>query len=124
MICFEVTRNGKRLATAASPESPGVLSFDMARVTGSQRVPPDSNTFTLWAVDWRSAPNEIRKWCEGDLSVGDELVVRVVESANPDPPTVIEHGPPEPADLIERERLNLEALEGQVRLLRRKLGLV
>ncbi len=57
MVCFELTRNGKRRAAAVSPENPGVLHFDIARVTGSQRVPPDSNSFTLWA-DSRIAPNE------------------------------------------------------------------
>jgi len=121
MVCFEVTRNGQRLATASGPEK-GVLSFHMNRVIGSQRSPADSQEFDLWASDWGKGPNEIAHWCSGPLALGDEFIVRVVDMETADAPTQLESSPPDTSDVIEKKRRDLAELEGLVRLLRRSLG--
>ena len=124
MICFQVMRNGKRLATAGSFENGGVLSFDMTRVTGSQRNPSNSNRFNLWGGDWSVNPNEVVTWCSGDLAVGDELVVRVIESTNPDAPAGIGLKVPHPDEAIEKARKDIAELEQEARFLRRTFGLL
>jgi hypothetical protein len=123
MFCLEATRNGKALATAPVPAK-GVLSFTMQLVTASQRGPPEnSQRFHLTGFDW-TVDAEVLRWCEGDLAVGDEFLVRVVEREIADPPTQREpmHRP-DTDDIIAKKRKHLAELEDQVRYLRGNLGL-
>ena len=80
MRCFEITLNGKKLAVAGAPGALAVNGFlqliepstDVSsfRFSGLIPVAPDHAERGLWA--------------EGKLNLGDELAVRLVDSASPD----------------------------------------
>src|SRR5262245_2957364 len=79
MRCIEITKNGQRLAIAGSDVAPvldagchfdTVLGTGNFHVAGLLKPKPDKSELSIWA--------------EGELKVGDELVLRVVESTHPD----------------------------------------
>jgi len=79
MRCIEITKNGQRLAIAGSEFAPlldagchfdTVLGVGKFHVAGLLKPEPDKSELAIWA--------------DGDLKVGDELILRVVESASPD----------------------------------------
>jgi len=87
MIGFEVTLNGKRLCTAATGDT-GVLTAIV--------------TWVLRDVEGVKEPSDLRlevgglangvhlHWPSPKLAVGDEVLVRVVETKQADPPTRVD----------------------------------
>jgi hypothetical protein len=79
MRCFEITKNGQCLAVAGSEAAPildagchfdTVLGVGRFHVAGLLKPKQDTSELVIWA--------------DGDLKVGDELILRVVESEAPD----------------------------------------
>ena len=84
MIGFEVTLNGQRLCTASAGET-GVLS---ACVTWVMRAAPgmeESSDLRL-EIGGLAKDAHLRWAASPQLAVGDEVLVRIVETSNPDPP--------------------------------------
>jgi hypothetical protein len=83
MLCIELTRNGKRLATAGL-RGEGVLSLDFTCLRVGPGSRHEAQRFDLFALDYR-----VRKqltWAKGRLEAGDEFVVRIRDRATADPP--------------------------------------
>lgn len=82
MICFELSINGKRLATAGIPDQ-AVLS---ANVTWAGDGKKRRDLFaSLGGLDSNTAPGHHLRWLFRKLKVGDSVAVRVVEGASSDP---------------------------------------
>ena len=98
MIGFEVTLNGQRLFTAAAGES-GVLN---AAVTWVLRAAPgvDEPSDLRLDVGGLSQDAHLRWPAPRKLTVGDEVLVRIVDTASPDPPSRIER---DDREFVERE---------------------
>jgi hypothetical protein len=78
MICFEVTRNGKRLCTAGLKT--GILSGDI--MWGDHARDPAGWTVSLYVggvTDQTSV-----EWVREELAVGDSVCFKVVDAASAD----------------------------------------
>ncbi|MGZ7079936.1 MAG: hypothetical protein ACXVJT_11020 [Thermoanaerobaculia bacterium] len=90
MICFELSRNGRRLATAGLPGF-AVLSA----IFTSVRRRPNANypkvqkqlDFRLGGLDSNDTLEKPHvEWVEGRMKVGDVFTLRVLEQADAEPP--------------------------------------
>ena len=118
MLCIELSRNGKRLATAGLPGE-GVVSLIFTRVLTERLGPEEVRTVRLGGLD-----TEHVDWFGDDVAVGDEFIVRFVERDQADPPASRRPnvcGVPEESREERLERL--KALEDGAAKLRALLGL-
>jgi hypothetical protein len=90
MICFDVFRNGKRLCRAGVGDY-GVLSAILTWVCRRGENQPAGKDFSLHVGGlYRSEPTvDVHpNWVDlYDIQVGDEITIRVVESAEVDEPS-------------------------------------
>jgi hypothetical protein len=105
MLCFEVSKNGKKLALSGLRES-GVLSLMLTWVGRGQGAsaaaagaegPITGLDFRIGGIDSSdpSGDNDVA-WVEGsDLEVGDDIAIRLLSAENADEPT--RSGPSQPA---------------------------
>ena len=119
MICIELTRNGTRLAVAGL-EGDGVLS---AYVTGIARGgQPRNFQFSLGGLQISGSEKWSVRWVDGLATVGDELIVRVLELDRCEPPSKREAFET-PEQVREAHLAHLERIEAEARGLREQLGL-
>lgn len=105
MICFEVFHNGEKLCTASVGDY-GVLTTDVTLVShhpeklarwqkqGIQDLTPMELHLQVGGLV-SDEKSEHLKWVNDDLSVGDEICIRIIESAEADPPEDRYHRDPE-----------------------------
>jgi hypothetical protein len=110
MRVFEVSLNGERLC-AAGIDGDGSLTAILHAVTAKPR-----DELGLEVQGLVSATEEYVKWAQVGLKVGDEVRVRIVESASADEPKTRK-----PARLIETEDM-LEEKKRYLREMAKKLG--
>jgi hypothetical protein len=84
MIGFEVDLNGTRLCTASAGET-GVLSAIVTWVQRSAPGVPEPSELSL-AVGGLAKGTQLEWVSQRKLAVGDEVLVKIVETATPDPP--------------------------------------
>ncbi len=123
MFCIELSRNGKRVATAGLPGN-GVLSLTFTRVLSEHRGPEEFRTVRLGGLDTESDPESFVEWFDDDVKLGDEFVVRFVERETADAPGTRRPnlcGLPQESREERLERL--KALEEGASKLRAELGL-
>ena len=80
MICLAVSSEGKQLAVAG--DSDAIVQATIA--SGTQIGTPPRPGFALTVSGY--AAGGVLEWITRDLFVGDEVVLRVVESSQPDRP--------------------------------------
>ncbi len=90
MICFELSRNGKRMATAGRPGF-AVLSAIFTWVRRRSRRKPgaaeEELNFSLGGLDSNDELNGYHvQWLNEDAKVGDVFTLRVLERDRVDPP--------------------------------------
>lgn len=123
MLCIELSRNGKRVATAGLPGK-GVLSLIFNRVLSEHRGPEELRFVRLGGLDTESDPEAHVDWFEDDVMVGDEFVVRFVEREAADAPgTRRPNVCGLPQESREERLARLKALEEGAAKLRAELGL-
>ena len=123
MVCFEVYRNDEKLSTAGVGEF-GILNADVLWLShepeklarwaaeGRPYYEPTSMKLNVGGADWDNL-----KWLDVALSVGDEIRIRIVDLANPDPPA--ERIPTQTYDHLVEE-ISRRAEEAQKDLVRRR----
>jgi hypothetical protein len=105
MLCFEVSKNGKKLALSGLGES-GVLSLMLtwvgkepgASAAAASAVGPIAGlNFTVGGLDSSDPAGDVDvAWVEGaDLEVGDDIAIRLRSAESADEPT--RRGPSQPA---------------------------
>jgi hypothetical protein len=94
MICFEVILNGRRLCTAGAGDD-GVLTATVTSV-GKRRE-------LELAIGGLVADAHLKWPSPSSLAVGDEIIVRVVETGQPDPPATTHRDDREIVEAGERE---------------------
>jgi hypothetical protein len=123
MLCIELSRNGKRLATGGLPGK-GVLSVIFDRVFAEVHGPRELLHFSFGGLDTSAQPNASLTWAYGGVLVGDEFTVRFVEATASDEPH--DRAPPMPRSTTDERRARLKHLriiEREAKLLRKELGL-
>jgi len=96
MKCFEVTINGKRLCTAGVED--GVLTAILSHVKGqraSTEPHEDQSTDKSESLDFRVGGLEHVgvgasahvDWLTQDISIGDEIIIKILEATTCDEPT-------------------------------------
>ena len=88
MIGFEVTLNGKHLCTAAAGEK-GVLTAGVTWVLRPAEGVKEPSDLRL-EVGGLAADAHLRWPSPRRLAVGDEVLVRIVETSQADPPARVE----------------------------------
>ena len=88
MIGFEVSLNGKRLCTAAAGEK-GVLTAMVSWVLRTAEGVTQPSELRL-EVGGLADDAHLRWPSPRKLDVGDEVVVKIVETTRPDPPARVE----------------------------------
>ncbi len=128
VICFELERNGERVARAGIPGH-AVLSATFTWVRSRRGVKPPARvrkelTFGLSGLDSNVPPGEHVGWAGGPMEVGDEFVLRVVDADAADPPVDgrrRKRRDPSDAEMLRLLRRNEEGLVRDLREIRRKL---
>ena len=123
VLCIELRRNGKRLATAGLPGK-GVISVIFDRVFSDARGPKELLHFRLGGLDSSSSePSSHLEWAGGDVEVGDEFTVRFLHGESSDPPVSVEPPLPRTKAAVRRRKVAwLRVLEKQVQDLRKELA--
>ena len=122
MLCIEVSRNGKRLATAGLPRK-GVLSVIFDRVLSDAHGPAERRHFSLGGLDTSTEPNSSLHWVAGDVQVGDEFVVRYLERISADPPKRSEPSTrPSAAELRRFRQQQLRNLGAEIKRVRKLIA--
>jgi alpha/beta superfamily hydrolase len=101
MIAFEVFINGKKTATAGVGEL-GVLSAILSWVR-RQDESSDELTFELGGLITTGEQKEHLRWLSEQLSVGDQVLVRIVDSDVIDSPKEREVTSSERDEFLERK---------------------
>lgn len=95
VMAFEVGLNGEHLCTAAVPEDHGVVSIitnlvqcDPAKADTCNSAGKESITIHAGGLTTdRDGRNVFLEWAERHLELGDELRIKVIRTADVDPPT-------------------------------------
>jgi len=123
MLCIELSRNGKRLATAGLPGK-GVLSAIFDRVLTIANGPKELRRFSLGGLDLSTQPNLSVGWAYGKIEHGDEFVLRFLDLPEADPPRHRSHPRPRSKATERRARMeHLRRIEAEAKELREHLGL-
>jgi hypothetical protein len=91
MKCFEVTINGKKACTAGVGND-GVLTAIISFVKGARASDGTRSESESLGIEVGGLANidagtsEHRRWLQQDLSVGDELTIKVIEAVESDEP--------------------------------------
>jgi hypothetical protein len=87
MYCFDVARDGRRLATVGI-RGKGALTVMLGGEVKNGR--PTGNGWELWIGGLESSARLTRhiRWVHRPLKLGDTIVVRVVKRASADAPSV------------------------------------
>jgi hypothetical protein len=122
MLCIELTRNGKRLATAGLPGN-GVVSLIFDRVLSEHRGPKEHRHFSLGGLDTTTDPQTSVHWTGGDVQVGDSFIVRFIDLDAADKPTHSEPSKsPTTAELRRYRKRQLRHLEAEIKRAREWLA--
>lgn len=84
MKSFEVKVNGNIVCTAGIQSEKGVLTTHIISVTGLDNQ-PDGISLNISGLN--SAINESLKWVAKEVRIGDEILVRIIDSEEIDQPT-------------------------------------
>ena len=123
MLCIELSRNGKRLATAGLPGK-GLLTALFNRTLTDANGPKEIRGFGLGGRDVSVQPNADLLWAQGKIEPGDEFVLRILELPEADPPRHRSY--PKPRSKAAKRRTwmaHLRRIEAEAKELREQLGL-
>jgi hypothetical protein len=87
MVCFEVTRNGKRLTTAGI-RGKGALTVMLGGEVWRGRPAGDGWELWIGGLDSGAKARGLR-WTHRLLKLDDTIVIRIVRSASADEPSVL-----------------------------------
>ncbi len=120
MLCFEIYINGKKICTAGPPEH-GSFSTTVSwhnRMQAEGEVVNDSHNGEIYATGYEDHDpwqGKHLKWFAecANWTLGDEIVIKVVESDSPDPaePWVVGFTPEQEKQAREFRRRNYEKLK-------------
>jgi hypothetical protein len=100
MMGFEVALNGRALCTAGVGDA-GVLTVILSAVFRQGEAGREASELTLEVGGFTAG--EHRQWPgAAELSAGDEVVIRVLETAAPDPPARVARDDPAVAEARQR----------------------
>lgn len=108
MITFEVSRNGRELCTAGVPGD-GILSAILSSVPKDQSTGPLTLEIGGVTGNGRDEPYCHMNWCREALEVGDEIVIRITKSGQPDEPIEVHKDPAEEI-LLEGKKMTARKL--------------
>jgi hypothetical protein len=120
MICLAVTSNGRHLCLAGDPDA--IVQVDIA--SGTHIGSPPRRGFALRVT--AATGDAFAQWAARDLFVGDEVLIKVVESSHADPVTLV-YTEAEFEELADKRGLLLArgmyaALRSRMRVLEQEYG--
>jgi hypothetical protein len=83
MIAFEVYVNKVKVCTAGVGELNGIIATLMCRIDPDGRPDEHKITFSVSGVD--TVKEKLYRWVHYDLSVGNRIEIRIVETKKTDP---------------------------------------
>ena len=84
MTTLEIHLNGTKQCVAGITDGTVDAHFFCACARSEHKNPPTGDLGFVWGLDSRR--HEHLEWIERELAVGDELVLRIVKSTEPDTP--------------------------------------
>jgi hypothetical protein len=128
MLCMNVTLNGQHLAVAGLPGF-GLLGTTVSLSTWKLRrgkpIAKDGANLSIHGLDMNPRGRGVHlMWDQRALTLGDEVLIRVVENENPDSGTVVTDSPEEKHNDRRALKVFLEqrkAVDAEIARLRREI---